>query len=409
MSKLVVDVLLPQNPSGSIDFQGDYPPTFNGVPLGTGSSGGSGGFGASVPSYATFITSGSSTFVLPGQPVSIAAVDVSLNGLTLIPGADFNIAGSNLTLLFTPPAGMELFVRWGQGAISSTTQGAVDTFVGNGTTSTFTLSKMPSNLYSIFVSIDGLLLVPGADFTWNNNSFVIMLSSPPASGAKITVQYILGILPTNLFSDWYVEVFSGNGVQQSWPLSRDPGGVENVSVVVNGIVVVPGIGFSITNQVLTFTAPPASGSSNIFVRYGTAIPISTIAANRVKVVDQKGFFSSKDLEFASAAVGAASIGKQTLTATVGGTLTPEASNGSKVFVSMPAGNFNVGNPSVVAEGLVLEFVFKQDPIGNRSITWGSSFKKSADGTGPGNSKGSTRFLCDGTHWIQQGGPLIFHP
>lgn len=72
--------------------------------------------------------------------------------------------------------------------------------------------------------------------------------------------------------DWIVDTFNGTGAQTAFTLTRDPGVAANCDVSISGVTQVPGVDFTVASTTLTFNAAPASGTGNICVRYGSALP-----------------------------------------------------------------------------------------------------------------------------------------
>lgn len=64
----------------------------------------------------------------------------------------------------------------------------VDKFDGDGTQTSFTLSASPGSQNNLRISIDGVVQVPGDDFTWTGGTTLSFVSAPPA-GTRIVVQY----------------------------------------------------------------------------------------------------------------------------------------------------------------------------------------------------------------------------
>lgn len=50
---------------------------------------------------------------------------------------------------------------------------------------------------------------------------------------------------------------------------------------------------------------------------------------------------------------------------------------------------------------------KEELDPGRAITWNAAFKKAADGAGTASQRGATRFIYDGTNWLQTGGALVW--
>lgn len=72
--------------------------------------------------------------------------------------------------------------------------------------------------------------------------------------------------------DWIVDQFSGTGAQINFTLRRNPGVAANCDVSISGVTQVPGVDFTVSGTTLTFTTAPTSGTDNICVRYGSALP-----------------------------------------------------------------------------------------------------------------------------------------
>ena len=120
------------------------------------------------------------------------------------------LLGRQLTLPITAPADVSLalplpvpnqLLAWGEdgkelvaydpsGLAGVIAYGAtrVDTFNGDGTTLSFTLSANPGLRNNLRISIDGVVQVPGDDFTWSAGTTLSFVQAPPA-GTKIMAQY----------------------------------------------------------------------------------------------------------------------------------------------------------------------------------------------------------------------------
>lgn len=120
------------------------------------------------------------------------------------------LLGRQLTLPVTAPADVSLalplpvpnqLLAWGEdgkelvaydpsGLAGVIAYGAtrVDTFDGDGTTLSFTLSANPGLRNNLRISIDGVVQVPGDDFTWSAGTTLSFVQAPPA-GTKIMAQY----------------------------------------------------------------------------------------------------------------------------------------------------------------------------------------------------------------------------
>lgn len=63
-----------------------------------------------------------------------------------------------------------------------------NTFDGNGATTNFTLTDSPGSVNNLAISIDGVVQVPGTDYTWGGGTSLTFVVAPPA-GTKILVRY----------------------------------------------------------------------------------------------------------------------------------------------------------------------------------------------------------------------------
>ena len=61
------------------------------------------------------------------------------------------------------------------------------------------------------------------------------------------------------------DFFSGTGSQTNFTLTRAPYSYESIAVFISGIYQKPGIDYTTSGLILTFTSAPASGTNNISV------------------------------------------------------------------------------------------------------------------------------------------------
>jgi hypothetical protein len=72
--------------------------------------------------------------------------------------------------------------KWYQIAHIGSVQLVVDTFVGDGSTTTFTMSQVESDPTAILVSIGGVYQTPTSHYTVNGTTTITFSSPPPAPG-----------------------------------------------------------------------------------------------------------------------------------------------------------------------------------------------------------------------------------
>lgn len=71
-----------------------------------------------------------------------------------------------------------------------------DVFTGNGATTVYTLSKLPSSQAGLDVSVSGVTQTPGTDYTLTANTQTLTFSTAPPNGAIILVKYSRSITVT---------------------------------------------------------------------------------------------------------------------------------------------------------------------------------------------------------------------
>lgn len=102
------------------------------------------------------------------------------------------------------------------------------------------------------------------------------------AAANALVNYSASDLTTvAAFSAWQSQRFSGNGATVAFTLSSDPGNVNNLDVSIGGVTQQNGVDFTVSGTTLTFTTAPVTGTNNVFVRWGQALPQSVTNANAV--------------------------------------------------------------------------------------------------------------------------------
>jgi hypothetical protein len=107
------------------------------------------------------------------------------------------------------------------------------------------------------------------------------------SGTGLVNRDIADFATVVAFAAWQSQTFSGTGAQTAFVLSSDPGNINNLDIAISGVTQVPGIDFTLSGTTLTFTSAPPTGTDNVFVRWGQALPQGESDADQVS-------FSSDD-------------------------------------------------------------------------------------------------------------------
>ena len=140
-----------------------------------------------------------------------------------------------------------------------------DTFTGNGSATTFTLSEVPANSTQIMVFVDGILQKSSTNYSVNTTTGVLTFTSAPDNSSEIEVKH-LGIRTTARRAvSMFLDNFTGNGSTTAFTLSNSAS-VNDVFVFYNGVCMKPTTDYGISGATLTFTFTPVN-NSNIMARY----------------------------------------------------------------------------------------------------------------------------------------------
>ena len=78
------------------------------------------------------------------------------------------------------------------------------------------------------------------------------------------------------------DVFDGDGTTVAFTLTVAPGSASALVARVSGVVQTPGVDFTVSSNVITFTTAPASGTDNIVVQnFGVAWSVATVAGSAI--------------------------------------------------------------------------------------------------------------------------------
>ena len=129
----------------------------------------------------------------------------------------------------------------------------LDTFTGNGSNTTFTLSVTPANEDAIMVFIDGAYQEK-SDYVLTNNS--LALDVAPLSGEKIAVHTTTASVHDGTTA--VNQQFTGDGTTAGFTLSQDPKSENNTQVYINGVYQQK-TDYTVTGTTLTFDTAPTNG------------------------------------------------------------------------------------------------------------------------------------------------------
>ena len=129
----------------------------------------------------------------------------------------------------------------------------LDTFTGDGSTTTFTLSITPANEDAIMVFIDGAYQEKG-DYVLTNNS--LALGTAPLSGEKIAVHTTTASVHDGTTA--LNQAFTGDGSTTDFTLSQDPKSENNTQIYINGVYQQK-TDYTVTGTTLAFDTAPDTG------------------------------------------------------------------------------------------------------------------------------------------------------
>ena len=161
-----------------------------------------------------------------------------------------------------PPAGSITAVELSDTLKSWTT----DSFTGDGSDTTFTLTETPPNANSLLVIVDGIIQKVSTNYTLATN--VITFTSAPDTSAEIEVKHMGIRSHVRRGPDYQIDLFTGDGSDTTFTLNNSGVSTNNAFVFYNGICLKPSVDYAINTStgVVTFTFAPAN-ASEIMVRY----------------------------------------------------------------------------------------------------------------------------------------------
>jgi len=147
-----------------------------------------------------------------------------------------------------------------------------DTFTGDGSRTSFTLSVTPGSTDYVVVNIDGVIQQKSA-YTLNSN--IITFTGTPILGATIEVRTTTGT-NVGVITGVVYDSFTGDGNTVSFTLSTTPTNKNYTLVTVGGITQVKS-NYNISNNIITFlTAPPNSAPIEVVTLGPASTSMTTI-------------------------------------------------------------------------------------------------------------------------------------
>jgi hypothetical protein len=151
----------------------------------------------------------------------------------------------------------------------------MDTFTGDGSSTSFYLSVIPAGKEFVTVNIDGVLQLKSA-FDLNANT--LTFTGTPAAGAVIEVKSIANSGLTVLSGLTY-DTFTGDGTTKTYTLNTAPTNRNFTIVTVGGIVQAKTNYTTLSNTITFSTAPPNTAP----IEVTTLGPAATSATNSATI------------------------------------------------------------------------------------------------------------------------------
>jgi hypothetical protein len=133
-------------------------------------------------------------FTLANAPSPAASLELYRNGLVQKPGVDYSLTGSAVTFtsVSVPKPGdiLQAYYRMtGSSPVASFTDAEVPGGAVNGTNAAFTLAAAPSPAKSLKLYKNGMLLLPGGDYTLSGTTVTFSSSVIPQTGDTLSAYY----------------------------------------------------------------------------------------------------------------------------------------------------------------------------------------------------------------------------
>ena len=192
-------------------------------------------------------------------------------------------------------------------------------------------------------------------------------------------------------ASWRTDVFNGTGAATAFVLTQDAGVASNCDVSVSGVGQVAGVNYNYdaaTKTITFLTGAPASGTGNVAVRYGQALPAGVVASTSINDSTAVGrsVLTAANATAARAAIGLSTYADlavaQSFTAaqrgavvalTYAATVTPDFALANNYSLAL-TGNVTLANPTNLVAGQGGVIVLSQDGSGSRTAAFGSYFK-----------------------------------
>lgn len=248
--------------------------------------------------FETFAGDGNETeFSLAVDPGNIANLDVSIDGVTQVPGTDYGLLGTEVSFSSAPELGAVILIRYGQAVpeLASSAMQWVETPVSAGQ-SVIAFPGAASYGQIVALSLNGILQHPSAYSA--NGAAVTLTEAMPEGGSAAA---LVSAIPANNISAGNIGVTAdipGAPTRTLQEKSRDVVSLRDAGAVGDGVA----------NDAAAITAALATGKiidgGGLTYKVNSAIALSTTTRLRNAVIDFSGAAASTTCLSPSGSLGA---------------------------------------------------------------------------------------------------------
>jgi hypothetical protein len=247
--------------------------------------------------FAAGTHSSQSSYTLAHDPGSANGIQVYVDDVLQRPTTNYGVIGTTLAFTATPADTADIYIIYegfymGVGTVADASITSAkfannsitvdklaianfatpETFTGVTNQTSFVLAMNPGSAYAIFVYLNTVFQRPGPDYTLTTISGVtsLIFTTAPAAGDEIYVRYGMQAMPSEITSiadgtltiakfapsTFLVDSFivTASAGQQDFTLTRNPGSVYALFVVVEGIIQKPLTHYTVSGTTLSFTS-----------------------------------------------------------------------------------------------------------------------------------------------------------
>jgi len=212
----------------------------------------------------TFTGTGAcTTFTLTSVPRDKNLTTIIVGGVPQLKSA-YNISGSSLVFSGAPANGasIEVSTYSGGGSYATSFTSVIDTFTGDNSTTTFTLSTLPQSENQTFAFLNGVYQQKN---TYSISGANIVFTATATSNDTIEVVTVAGSEMNVTSARYNTRTYTANGVQTTFTISSGHT-ANSILVFENGICQEPIADYTVSGTTLTFLGGAPVVNTRIQIR-----------------------------------------------------------------------------------------------------------------------------------------------